>query len=218
MENLLATARSSGALCGLLQDLMVAVPLGAGCWPFLRDLSRQDARKGGECCLCFSRRKNAGPFGTISLSGSPTEGTRWRTRLKVHSLHWIRCSHNNTLHRSRRAARPFDGLLTHCGPVNVNVMRTPSGLNGGCDVGGWMVAVSARPFEASRSKGAVSGVAAFRGGKTLPRSVQSLWAEVQLRGHDAGPDLRAAHFRGYLARITTHCTGAAGPRGLLIVY
>jgi hypothetical protein len=53
-------------------------------------------------------------------------------------------------------------------------MRTPSGLNGGCAVGGWMVAVSAGPFEASRSKGAVSGAAAFRGGKTLARSVQPL--------------------------------------------
>jgi len=93
------------------------------------------------------------------------------------------------------------------------VMRTPSGLDGGCANWGLMVAVSAGPFEASRSKGAVSGAAAFRGGKTLAPSVQSLWAEVQLRGHDGGPDLRAAHFRGYLARITTHCTGAAGPRG-----
>jgi hypothetical protein len=58
--------------------------------------------------------------------------------------------------------------------VILAVMRTPSGLNGGCAVGGWMVAVSAGPFEASRSKGAVSGAAAFRGGKTLARSVQSL--------------------------------------------
>ena len=28
---------------------------------------------------------------------------------------------NNTLHRSRRAARLFDRQLTHCGPVNVSV-------------------------------------------------------------------------------------------------
>ena len=79
--------------------------------------------RGGEWCRCFSRRKNAGPFGTISLSGGPTEGTRWRTRLKIHSLHWILCSHNNTFHRSCRAARLFDRQLTHCGPVNVSVRR-----------------------------------------------------------------------------------------------
>jgi hypothetical protein len=60
------------------------------------------------------------------------------------------------------------------GRVIRNVMRTPSGLDGGCANWGWMVAVSAGPFEASRSKGAVSGAAAFRGGKTLVRSVQFL--------------------------------------------
>ena len=71
--------------------------------------------------------------------------------------------------------RPFpDGKFTFPRSVIGVVMRTPSGLNGGCAVGGWMVAVSAGPFEASRSKGAVSGAAAFRGGKTLARSVQSL--------------------------------------------
>jgi hypothetical protein len=37
-----------------------------------------------------------------------------------------------------------------------------------------MVAVSAGPFEASGLKGAVSGAAVFRGGKTLARSVQFL--------------------------------------------
>jgi hypothetical protein len=79
--------------------------------------------RGGEWCRCFSRRKKTSPFDTISLSGGPTEGTQWRTRLKVHSLHWILCSHNNTLHRSRRAVRLFDRQLTHCGPVNVNVGR-----------------------------------------------------------------------------------------------
>jgi hypothetical protein len=76
-----------------------------------------------------------------------------------------------------------------------------------------MVAFSPGPLEASRSKGAVSGATAFRGGKTLARSVQFRRAEVQLMGHDGGPDLRASHFSGYFARITTHCTGAAGPRG-----
>jgi len=54
------------------------------------------------------------------------------------------------------------------------VMRTPSGLDGGCANWGWMVAVSPGPFEASRSKGAVSGAVAFRGGKTLAGSVQFL--------------------------------------------
>ena len=78
------------------------------------------------------------------------------------------------MHRSIRSA-VFDYRdLTRGCSVMVGVMRTPSGLNGGCAVGGWMVAVSAGPFEASRSKGAVSGAAAFRGGKTLARSVQSL--------------------------------------------
>jgi hypothetical protein len=105
------------------------------------------------------------------------------------------------------------GERVGCELLNLVVMRTPSGLNGRCAVGGWMVAVSAGPFEASRSKRALSGAAAFRGGKTLVRSVQFLCAEVQLRGHDGGPDLRSTHFIGYFARITTHCTGAAGPRG-----
>jgi hypothetical protein len=98
-------AALSETLCGLLQDLMVAVPLGAGCWPFLRDLSRQDARKGGECCLCFSRRKNAGPLDTILLRGGDLTGLDGGLESRVNSLHWILCSHNNPFHRSRRAAR-----------------------------------------------------------------------------------------------------------------
>ena len=45
-----------------------------------------------------------------------------------------------------------------------------------------------------------------------------LLREGDLKGHDGGPDARAAHFIGYFPRITTHCTGAAGPRGFSIVY
>jgi hypothetical protein len=66
------------------------------------------------------------------------------------------------------------GERVGCELLNLVVMRTPSGLNGRCAVGGWMVAVSAGPFEASRSKRALSGAAAFRGGKTLVRSVNFL--------------------------------------------
>ena len=69
-------------------------------------------------------------------------------------------------------------MLIGGGPVNANVMRTPSGLDGGCAVGGWMVAVSAGPFEARRSKGAVSVAAAFRGGKTLAHSIQFCCGEA----------------------------------------
>jgi hypothetical protein len=80
---------------------------------------------------------------------------------------------NHPVHRSREM--PFRRwLLFPPGPVTGTVMRTPSGLDGGCANWGWILAVPAGPFEASRSKGAVSGAAAFRGGKTLARSVQFL--------------------------------------------
>ena len=68
----------------------------------------------------------------------------------------------------------FEINVVRRGRVNGAVMRTPSGLDGGCANWGWMLVVSAGPFEASRSKGAVSGTAAFRRGKTLARSVQFL--------------------------------------------
>jgi len=58
----------------------------------------------------------------------------------------------------------FEINAYRAGPLMRVVMRTPSGLDGGCANWGWMLVVSAGPFEASRSKGAVSGAAAFRGG------------------------------------------------------
>ena len=70
--------------------------------------------------LLFAEEKRW-PVRYNSVEGRRLEGTRWRPRRKGRSLHWILSSHNNTLHRSRRAARLFDRLLTHCGPANVNV-------------------------------------------------------------------------------------------------
>jgi len=80
---------------------------------------------------------------------------------------------NHPVHRSREM--PFRRwLLFPPGPVTGTVMRTPSGLDGGCAIGGWMLADPAGPFEASRTKGAVSVASAFRGRKTPARSVQFL--------------------------------------------
>ena len=88
---------------GLLQGSMVAVPLGAGRWPFLRDLSSQDARKGGG--LWFSRRKCASPLDTVLLWRGDLKGHDGGLESWVNSLHWILCWHNNAFHQGRTAAR-----------------------------------------------------------------------------------------------------------------
>jgi hypothetical protein len=92
---------------------------------------------------------------------------------------WNPCQRHNEIDEQggepeRRIGRVLKSRVLGRRRVTASVMRTPSRLDGGCANWGWMVAVSAGPFEASRSKGAVSGAAAFRRGKTLARSVQSL--------------------------------------------
>ncbi|MFO0180452.1 MAG: hypothetical protein ACK517_01585, partial [bacterium] len=83
----------------------------------------------------------------------------------------------------------------------------PAGLNG-CRFGGYLGGNS-------NEKGGDGGCCPYHAGKTLARAISnSLERKPTCRATVAGATPGAAHCSGRLARITTHCTGAAGPRGL----
>jgi hypothetical protein len=78
-----------------------------------------------------------------------------------------------------------------------------------------MVVVSAGILAGTRTKRAEMVAAALiTQEKRWPVRSNSLERKPTCRATVAGATPGAAHCSGRLARITTHCTGAAGPRGL----